>query len=70
MKDVLATIMVGDGDSLPVSKLPVDGTFPSATSRWGRKRRPQCSDLGRSRVHPCGTCSFVCPHACIRANEI
>ena len=53
MKDVLATIMVGDGDSLPVSKMPVDGTFPSATSRWERRNVAlNVPDLGRGRVHP------------------
>jgi pyruvate-ferredoxin/flavodoxin oxidoreductase len=70
MKDVLATIMVGDGDSLPVSKLPVDGTFPSATSRWERRNVALNVPIwDEVECIQCGTCSFVCPHACIRANE-
>ena len=70
MKDVLATIMVGDGDSLPVSKLPIDGTFPSATSRWERRNVALNVPIwDEAECIQCGTCSFVCPHACIRANE-
>ncbi len=70
MKDVLATIMVGDGDSLPVSKMPVDGTFPSATSRWERRNVALNVPIwDEAECIQCGTCSFVCPHAVIRANE-
>ncbi|MDY0146252.1 MAG: pyruvate:ferredoxin (flavodoxin) oxidoreductase [Kiritimatiellia bacterium] len=70
VSDVIATIMVGDGDSLPVSKMPVDGTFPSATTRW-EKRNVALNVPIWDEVEciQCGTCSFVCPHACIRANE-
>jgi pyruvate-ferredoxin/flavodoxin oxidoreductase len=70
VKDVIATIMVGDGDSLPVSKMPVDGTFPSATTRW-EKRNVALNVPIWDEVEciQCGTCSFVCPHACIRGNE-
>ena len=70
VQEVIATIMVGDGDSLPVSKMPVDGTFPSATTRW-EKRNVALNVPIWDEVEciQCGTCSFVCPHACIRANE-
>jgi pyruvate-ferredoxin/flavodoxin oxidoreductase len=70
VKDVIATIMVGDGDSLPVSKMPVDGTFPSATSRWERRNVALNVPIwDEHECIQCGTCSFVCPHAVIRANE-
>ena len=70
MKDVIAKIMVGDGNSLPVSKMPVDGTFPSATTRWERRNVALNVPIwDEVECIQCGTCSFVCPHACIRANE-
>ncbi len=70
VQDVTAKIMVGDGDSLPVSQMPVDGTFPSATTRW--EKRNVALDVpiwDAEECIQCGTCSFVCPHACIRGNE-
>ncbi len=70
VQDVTAKIMVGDGESLPVSKMPVDGTFPSATTRW--EKRNVALDVpiwDEAECIQCGTCSFVCPHACIRGNE-
>jgi len=70
VKEVIATIMVGDGDSLPVSKMPIDGTFPSATTRWEKRNVSLSVPIwDENECIQCGTCSFVCPHACIRANE-
>ncbi|HUU13202.1 MAG TPA: pyruvate:ferredoxin (flavodoxin) oxidoreductase, partial [Terriglobia bacterium] len=68
VQKVTARIIAGDGDSLPVSALPVDGTFPSATAQWERRNialeipvwdEPLCIQ--------CGKCVLVCPHAVIRA---
>ena len=70
VQEVIAPIMVGDGDALPVSKMPVDGTFPSATTRWERRNVALNVPIWESEeCIQCGTCSFVCPHACIRCNE-
>ena len=70
VQDVIATIMVGDGDSLPVSKMPIDGTFPSATTRWEKRNVALNVPIwDEEECIQCGNCSFVCPHACIRANE-
>ncbi len=65
---VTAMMMRGDGNELPVSQLPVDGTYPSATTRWEKRN---ISDLV-ARWDPeiciqCGNCSFVCPHSVIRS---
>ena len=68
VQNVVTAILEGRGDALPVSAFPVDGTFPSATARWEKR--------GISTIVPewdaglciqCGNCSFVCPHAVIRA---
>ena len=37
VKDVTARIMAGEGDLLPVSAMPVDGTFPTATTQWEKR---------------------------------
>jgi pyruvate-ferredoxin/flavodoxin oxidoreductase len=61
-------MMAGTGDAIPVSALPVDGTFPSGTTAYEKRR---ISDLvagwDPDTCIQCGTCSFVCPHSVLRA---
>lgn len=38
VKDVTAMMMSGHGDELPVSKMSVDGTYPSGTTKWEKKK--------------------------------
>jgi pyruvate-ferredoxin/flavodoxin oxidoreductase len=67
VQDVVATIIAGQGDSLPVSRMPADGTFPTATSRY--EKRNIALEIPAWDEHlcgQCGLCSFVCPHATIR----
>lgn len=67
VRNTLGPIMVNDGDSLPVSKLPVDGTFPSATTRWEKRNIALEIPVWEGDLCiQCGKCSFVCPHAVIR----
>jgi pyruvate-ferredoxin/flavodoxin oxidoreductase len=67
VKDVLATIIAGKGDDLPVSKMPADGTFPSATSRYEKRNiAVEIPVWNEQLCLQCGLCSFVCPHATIR----
>jgi pyruvate-ferredoxin/flavodoxin oxidoreductase len=71
VRSVTATMMAGRGDELPVSALPEDGTYPSGTTAYEKRR---ISDLV-ARWDPqaciqCGTCSFVCPHSVIRAKHV
>jgi len=68
VREVTAQMMRGHGDDLPVSKLPVDGTYPSGTSMFEKgnvsDRVPKWEpDL----CIQCGNCAFVCPHSVIRA---
>ncbi len=66
VQDVTAEIIAGRGDWLPVSKMPVDGTFPTATpSTRSATSRPR-SVWGPRRRAPVQQCAFVCPHATIR----
>ena len=67
VRNTLGPIMANDGDSLPVSKLPVDGTFPTATTRWEKRNIALEIPVWETDLCiQCGKCSFVCPHAVIR----
>jgi pyruvate-ferredoxin/flavodoxin oxidoreductase len=68
VQKVTARIIAGEGDLLPVSALPVDGTFPTGTAQWEKRNialeipvwdEPLCIQ--------CGKCVLVCPHSVIRA---
>jgi pyruvate-ferredoxin/flavodoxin oxidoreductase len=68
VQNVVAPIMVGDGDAIPVSRMPVDGTFPTATACWEKR----CIAIDIPEWDPqtciqCNKCALVCPHAAIRA---
>ena len=68
VKQVLGPMMVMEGDSLPVSALPEDGTFPSATTQY--EKRNIAIDIpvwDPSLCIQCGKCVLVCPHAAIRS---
>ncbi len=64
---VTSAIAAGRGDLLPVSAFPVDGTFPTGTSRY--EKRSIASEIpiwDSSLCTECGLCALVCPHAAIR----
>ncbi len=64
---VTARMLEGQGDLLPVSALPVDGTFPTGTSRWEKRDIAQEIPIWDASICiDCGKCSLVCPHAAIR----
>ena len=68
VKEVTAKIIAGEGDLLPVSKMPVDGTFPLTTTRW--EKRNIALDIpvwDKDICIQCNKCVMVCPHATIRA---
>jgi pyruvate-ferredoxin/flavodoxin oxidoreductase len=64
---VTARMMIGRGDELPVSALPVDGTYPSSTTRYEKRNiSEQVAIWDPELCIQCGNCSFVCPHSVIR----
>ncbi|HZC07245.1 MAG TPA: pyruvate:ferredoxin (flavodoxin) oxidoreductase [Ktedonobacterales bacterium] len=64
----LGPMIVGEGDSIPVSALPVDGTYPSGTARWEKRNIAQeIPQWDPELCIQCGKCFLVCPHAAIRA---
>ncbi|HET6421913.1 MAG TPA: pyruvate:ferredoxin (flavodoxin) oxidoreductase [Geobacteraceae bacterium] len=67
VREVTATIIAGLGDQLPVSKMPADGTFPTATSQFEKRNiANEIPVWDADLCIQCGICSFVCPHATIR----
>ncbi len=68
VKEVLGTIIAGDGDSLPVSAFPADGTYPSGTTQWEKRNITLEIPVWEKDICiQCGKCTVVCPHAVIRA---
>lgn len=68
VKQVTAQMMAGKGDLIPVSMMPVDGTYPSATTQWEKRNIAQKIPVWEQNdCIQCGNCSIVCPHAAIRA---
>ncbi len=68
VQQVLGKMMARDGDSLPVSALPADGTYPSGTSQYEKRNVAQEVPLWDPDVCvQCGKCVMVCPHAVIRS---
>ncbi len=67
VRNVLGTIISGHGDDLPVSALPVDGTFPTGTAKWEKRNIAQQVPVwDEDLCIQCGKCVLVCPHAVIR----
>jgi pyruvate-ferredoxin/flavodoxin oxidoreductase len=65
---VTAAIMAGRGDALPVSAMPVDGTFPLGTAAWEKRNIADEVPIWESDLCiQCGQCSLACPHSVIRA---
>jgi pyruvate-ferredoxin/flavodoxin oxidoreductase len=67
VQEVTAMIIAGKGDDLPVSKMPIDGTFPTATTQWEKRNIALSVPVWDPAVCiQCNKCANVCPHACIR----
>jgi len=63
---VTAAMIAGRGDLLPVSALPVDGTFPTDTARWERRSIAHEIPIWDPEICiDCAKCALVCPHAAI-----
>lgn len=68
VQKVTASMIAGNGDDLPVSMLPDDGTYPSGTTQWEKRNIAQEVPVWDTDICiQCGKCVMACPHAVIRA---
>ena len=68
VKNVVGQIIGLNGDALPVSAMPIDGTFPSGTAKWEKRNIAlEIPAWDEKLCIQCGKCVMVCPHAVIRA---
>jgi len=68
---VTGMIIAGKGDLLPVSALPVDGTFPTGTARYEKRSIAQEIPIWDPEICiDCARCALVCPHAAIRIKYV
>ncbi|MEX2161313.1 MAG: pyruvate:ferredoxin (flavodoxin) oxidoreductase [Anaerolineales bacterium] len=67
VREVLGAMIERRGDGLPVSALPVDGTYPVGTTQWEKRNLSlEIPVWDAEACIQCGKCVFVCPHAVIR----
>jgi len=67
VRDVLGTMIAFEGESLPVSAFPVDGTYPSGTTKWEKRNIALEIPVWEPDLCiQCAKCATVCPHAVIR----
>ncbi|MDR1058507.1 MAG: pyruvate:ferredoxin (flavodoxin) oxidoreductase, partial [Treponema sp.] len=71
IQEVLGAVSVQEGDKLPVSRIPEDGTFPSATTQYEKRAVAERVPSWNPDVCiQCGNCAAVCSHACIRMKNL
>ncbi len=67
-KNITLKLLAGEGDSIPVSCLPADGTFPTGTAALEKRNLALEIPVWETDLcTQCGKCVFVCPHSCIRS---
>jgi len=67
VREVLGEMIAQRGETLPVSKMPLDGTFPTGTTKYEKRNIAEKIPVWNAELCiQCGNCTMVCPHACIR----
>ncbi len=71
VQKVTAKMIAGEGDQLPTSMLPADGTYPSGTTKWEKRNIALEIPVWETDLCiQCGKCVMACPHAVIRAKVV
>ncbi len=67
VRNVIGPMLAFEGDELPVSAMPADGSFPTATTQWEKRNISLDIPVWEADLCiQCGKCMMVCPHAVIR----
>jgi len=68
LENVTAKLEAFEGDAIPVSAIPADGTWPLGTTKYEKREIALDAPVWDPDVCiQCGKCMEVCPHAVIRA---
>ncbi len=68
VREVTSAMLEGRGDDIPVSLMPIDGTWPVGTAIWEKRNIAETVPVwAQDLCVQCGQCSFVCPHGVIQA---
>jgi pyruvate-ferredoxin/flavodoxin oxidoreductase len=68
VKNITAKMLINEGNDLPVSAMPIDGCWPTATAQWEKRSIAlEIPQWDPTICIQCNRCSLVCPHAAIRA---
>lgn len=71
VREVIGEIIAGRGDQIPVSKMPIDGTFPTATTQYEKRGISLELPVWEPDIcSQCGKCVVICPHGVIRAKIV
>ncbi len=67
VRETLGKMIAGEGDAVPVSAMPADGTFPTGTTKWEKRNLAvEIPSWEPGICIQCGKCAIVCPHGVIR----
>ncbi len=68
VRELTLPLYHGHGDSLPVSAMPADGSYPLGTAKYEKRNIALEIPVWEPDLcTQCGKCVFVCPHTAIRA---
>lgn len=67
VRKVIAPMLAGHGDALPVSAMPVDGTWPLGTTKFEKRNIADfIPQWNPEQCTECNKCAIICPHAALR----
>ena len=70
VKEVIGKMVADRGDELPVSAIPVDGSYPTETTCFEKRNVSfMAPDWNSEACIQCGQCSLVCPHSVLRVKH-
>lgn len=70
IRNITGKMMAGTGDTIPVSAIPMDGSYPTNTTCWEKRNIAlQTPNWLAAACIQCGQCSIACPHSVIRVKR-